>query len=44
MAKARGDGRQMVSATMMAQHLGFERPNLIRLLGQGVIEKSAEGK
>lgn len=44
MAKARGNGRQMVSATMMAQHLCFERPNLTRLNGLGVIEKRPDGR
>lgn len=28
----------------MAQHLGFERPNLTRLIGLGVIEKRPDGR
>jgi hypothetical protein len=41
---ARYHERELVSATTMAQHLDFERPNLTRLIGLGVIEKRPDGR
>ena len=43
MAKAQAGGRELVSASKMAAHLGFERSNLDRLVGQSVIEKRPDG-
>jgi hypothetical protein len=36
--------REMVSATVMARHLCFERPYLDRLIAHGVIEKADDGR
>jgi hypothetical protein len=44
MAKAAGNGRELVSATQMARHLCFERPMLDKLVAQGVIERQGDGR
>jgi hypothetical protein len=41
---ATGNGRELVSASKMARHLGFERTNLDRLISQGVIERQGDGR
>ena len=44
MATAQGKGQELVSASRMAAHLGFERPMLDRLRAQGVIKREADGR
>ena len=44
MVKAQDKGRELVSASRMAAHLGFERPMLDRLRAQGVIDREADGR
>ena len=43
MAKRRVEGLELVSASAMAAHVGVERSYLDTLVGQGVIEKRADG-